>query len=576
MIIRNQDKGNTLLAWHRIITFMVLCLFALCLFDAVAAPYQKRKRKKHVDERIYLEHSNELYADEMTMPGVQVVKGNVRFMHRGARLYCDSAYFRQEDNTFEAFGHVRMVQGDTLSLKSEYAYYDGLDEMVRARRNVVLRHRKSVLYTDSLDFDRMYNFGYFFDGGRLNDGVNNLVSDWGEYNTETRQATFYFGVKLKNPDYTINTDTLYYDTRRRIAHVVGESTILSDGNTVKTTEGFYDTRRNQMRLFSRSTVENGDKIITGDSLFYNSKTGSGEGFGRVEYVDKHNKNELYADYCRYNEQDGTALATRNALVVDYSQPDTLWMHADSIRLETFNINTDSIYRKVHGYYHVRAFRQDVQAVCDSLVLCSLDSSAVMYRDPIVWSDGRQLLGEKISVFAADSTIRFVHVEGQALSVELMNDGEHYNQVGSKEMMAYFNEGVLRKTEAIGNVQTIYYPIDDKDSTLIGLNYLETDTLRMFLDENRRMQKIWTSKYNATTYPMNQIPAGKDKLASFGWFENIRPKDKNDLFVWRGKNADQVLKPQKQRVAPRITDQTSKVASSVLASPEDKEKSEQSK
>ncbi|MBO6296332.1 MAG: hypothetical protein J6M54_02275 [Prevotella sp.] len=551
MQLYRQHNRKAKYEWHRIVGMMILCLFGIYIIDAVAAPYDKRKRRRHSDERIYLEQSRELFADEATRPGVQVVKGNVRFRHRGALLFCDSAYFRQEDNTFEAFGHVRMTQGDTLSLKSDYAYYDGRDEMIRARKNVVLRHRKSVLYTDSLDFDRMYNFGYFFEGGRMNDGVNHLVSDWGEYNTQTREAVFYYGVKLKSPDYTIETDTLHYDTRRRTAHVLGQSTIVSEGNTVNTTDGIYNTNSKGMQLFSRSTVVNGNKTITGDSLYYNSKTGEGEGFGRVEYKDKENKNELYADYCRYNDIEGTALATRNALVVDYSQPDTLWMHADTIRLESFNLNTDSLYRKVHGYYHVRAYRNDVQAVCDSLVLCSQDSSAVMHIDPIVWNGNRQLLGEKITVYAADSTIRFARVEGQALSIELMDDSIHYNQVASRDMNAYFNDGILRKTEAIGNVQTVYFPIDDKDSTIIGLNYLETDTMRMFLSEKRQLQKIWTSKYNATTYPMHQVPPGKDRLPAFAWFDNIRPVSKDDIFVWRGKSDGKKLKQQKRREPPRV-------------------------
>ncbi len=514
---------------------VALCLFGIFLIESVAAPYQKKRRRQKSDEKIYLEHSNELYADEFLRPGVQVVKGKVRFRHRGARLTCDSAYFRQADNTFEAFGHVHMVQGDTLSLRSDYAYYDGREEMIRARRNVVLRHRKSVLHTDSLDFDRMYNLGYFFEGGRMDDGTNKLVSDWGEYDTQSREATFYFNVKLVNKDYTITTDTLHYDTRSRQSHVRGKSVIVSDGNTITTDNGFYNSQKREMQLFSRSTVVNGNKTITGDSLFYNSKTGEGEGFGRVVYIDSENKNQLLADYCHYNETEGTALATKNALVIDYSQGDTLWVHADTIRMESFNMNTDSIYRKVHGYYHVRAFRNDVQAVCDSIVLCSQDSSAVMYKDPIVWNENMQLLGNTITVYGEDSVIRLAHVDGNALSIERMNDGEYHNQLSSRTMTAYFTDGVMRKVTSIGNVMTIYYPIDDKDSSLIGLNYLETDTLHLFLDKERSIEKVKTTKYNATTYPINQIPAGKDHLPSFAWYDYIRPRDKNDLFLWRGKN-----------------------------------------
>ena len=43
----------------------------------------------------------------------------------------------------------------------------------------------------------------------------------------------------------------------------------------------------------------------------------------------------------------------------------------------------------------------------------------------------------------DSTLRLVHVVGQALSVEMLPDSVHYNQITSKEMKAHFLNGQIR-------------------------------------------------------------------------------------------------------------------------------------
>jgi hypothetical protein len=172
----------------------------------------------------------------------------------------------------------------------------------------------------------------------------------------------------------------------------------------------------------------------------------------------------------------------------------------------------------------------------------------MYKDPIVWNMGRQMVGEKMEVFMKDSTVERAHVIGQAFSIEMLHDSIHYNQVSSREMFAYFNEGELRKTKAIGNVRTVFYPVEEKDSSLILLNYLETDTMRMFL-VNKQLDKIWTSRAEATAYPMSQIPPRMEKLDGFAWFERIRPVDKYDIFNWRGKTAEEVLKPQTRHAAP---------------------------
>ena len=136
-------KINKAFGGHRIILLMVLCLFGLCVAQSAMAP--KRTKKVAPDDRVFLEHADVLKFDEYAKPGVQIVKGKVAFRHQGVRLTCDSAYFRQDDNSFEAFGHVFMVEKGKYTLNSDYAYYDGLEEMVRARHHVVLHHQKSML-----------------------------------------------------------------------------------------------------------------------------------------------------------------------------------------------------------------------------------------------------------------------------------------------------------------------------------------------------------------------------------------------------------------------------------------------
>lgn len=538
-----QGKG------HRILLVTVLCLFGLYVL-ASAAPHRQKKARKKTDERVYLIHSDELFHDQFgPNPMAQVVRGRVHFSHAGSQMWCDSADFYQESNSVRAFGHVRFRQGDTLSLTCDYADYDGAEQMMRARHNVVLKHRTQTLYTDSLDYDRIYGDAYYFEGGRLIDGKDKLSSDWGEYNTGSRMASFYYNVKMRTPKQDVTTDTLFYDTRERLAHVTGPSVIHTEGNVIRTTDAYLNSATDQSRLFSRSTIVNGEKTITGDSLYHNNTTGLNEGFGRVVYVDAKNRNELACDHLRYNDKTGLGFATRRAVVKDYSQKDTLYMHADTIRIYTYNINTDSVYRKVHAYPHVRAYRADVQAICDSLVYNSQDSCLTMYRDPIVWNANRQLLGEIIRMYNNDSTIRYAEIEGQALSVEQVDPKNHYNQLSSRLMKAYFTDGALRMTEAIGNVKSIYYFSDSNDSTLTEHNYMEGDTLRAFLSADRKLEKMWTSRPTGTMYPMTQIPTDKYRLPEFAWFDALRPVDKDDIFVWRGKSEDNKLKEQPRRLAP---------------------------
>jgi len=534
----------------RAVAIFMLCLLGIGLIGAMQ-PVRKRTAKNHKtahDKRVYLVHADELRYNQYQNGDAQVLTGHVHFRHVGANLYCDSANFFQQTNSFEAFGHVRMVQGDTLSLTSDYAYYDGNEQIAQARYNVVLKHRKTTLYTDSLDYDRMYSFGNFFEGGKLVDNGSTLTSDWGEYHTDSKMAMFYYDVRLRNKKFYLTTDSLFYDTRLSRAHIVGPSNITSGSSHIYSEDGYYNTKTEMSELFGRSVMKDKGRSLVGDSVYYDSKNGLSHAYNNVVYVDSVNKNKMTGDYCEYNEETGYAMTTKRAVAIDYSQRDSLYMHADTFKVFTFNINTDSVYRKIHAYNKVRAYRVDVQAVCDSLVYNSQDSCMTMYRDPIVWNNGQQLFGEEIRAYMKDSTIDHVHVLGQAFSVEQLADSVHFNQVSSKEMMALFNKGEVYETNATGNVLIVYYPMDDSDSTLIGLNYTETPKLRMFL-EKRKMKKIWMEKPTGVLYPMTQIPPSKYFLPGYAWFDYIRPLNRDDIFNWRGKKEGQELKEQVRRTAP---------------------------
>ena len=145
-----------------------------------------------------------------------------------------------------------------------------------------------------------------------------------------------------------------------------------------------------------------------------------------------------------------------------------------------------------AFRHVRAYRTDVQAVCDSLVYNSQDSCMTMYYDPIVWNDNQQLVGDRIEVFLRDSVIDRAHIIGNCFSIQqLRTDTTCYNQVSSKEMFAFFVDGNIHEARAKDNVLIGYY-FEEGDSIPIIYNYQETTELRMFL-KDRKIQRVWTPK-----------------------------------------------------------------------------------
>lgn len=530
----------------------ILCLFGICLLSAqdkkkaAGAPDktetvqpQKADTLGRKKTRVDLLYADEAQADKQLRPDVQVLIGSVKMKHDSMYMFCDSALIYEKINSVEAFGNVRMEQGDTLFIYGDYLYYDGMSQLAMLRENVRMINRNTELTTDSLNYDRLYDLGYYFDGGTLTDEENVLTSEWGEYSPATKLAVFNHDVKLVNPKFVLTSDTLKYSTDTKIATILGPSDIVSDENHIYSERGIYNTNTGQAELLDRSVLTNDGKKLTGDSLFYDRNLGYGEAFDNVQMNDTVNRNMLTGDYCFYNELSGSAVATERAVAIDYSQGDSLFMHGDTLRLITYNLNTDSMYREMRAYHKVRAYRTDVQAVCDSLVYNSKDSCMTMYTDPILWHGEQQLLGEEIKIYMNDSTIDWAHIINQALTVE-RKDSIHYNQVSGKEMKAFFIDGDMRLVEVNGNVLVIYYPVEEKDSSLIMMNYSEGGLLKMYLKERKMERGVFIGKTTGTAYPLTQIPPDKSKLPSFVWFDYIRPRNKDDIFEWRGKKAGEVL------------------------------------
>ena len=541
MINKKNIHKNT--NGRRILLLSILCLFGFCL---VAQVRPKRNTAQPAKSKVYLLHSDVLKKSKDN-PNAQILVGDVVFRHDSIYMYCDSACFYEKTNSLEAFDNVKMVQGDTLFLYGDHLFYDGNTQVAQVRNNVRMENRTITLTTDSLNYDRISNLGYFFDGGTLMDEQNVLTSDWGEYSPATKMSVFNYEVKLVNPQFTLTSDTLRYNTETKIASIVGPSDIDSDENHIYSELGFYYTQQGQAELLERSVLTNNGKRMTGDSLFYDRNRGIGEAFRNVELIDTINKNMLTGDYCFYNQLTGYAFATDRAMATDFSQGDSLFIHADTLQLYTYYLNTDSVYREARAYHKVRFYRSDIQGVCDSLVFSSKDSCLTLYQDPILWNGKQQLLGEEIMVYMNDSTIDRAHIQNQALSVERL-DSLNYNQVSGKEMKAYFEGGEMKQVDVIGTVRLVYYPME-KDSTLLGLNSSETSQLSMFL-ENRKLKKMTMSpKSNGTLYPMTQIPPAKMKLDNFAWFDYVRPLNKEDIFKWRGKGAGQELKKSTRGAAP---------------------------
>ena len=258
---------------HRILVVSVLCLFGFCLLAQVRPA--KKGEQKPAKSKVYLLHSDVLKKSPLNPdPDAQILIGNVAFRHDSVYMYCDSACFYEKTNSLEAFDNVKMVQGDTLFLYGDYLFYDGNTQIAQVRYNVRMENKNTTLLTDSLNYDRIYNLGYYFDGGTLMDEENVLTSEWGEYSPATKISVFNYDVKLVNPKFTLTSDTLRYSTATKIANILGPSDIVSDANHIYSELGFYNTQIGQAAI-----------VYTAPGIYEYTVTQDAGGRKRADYDD---------------------------------------------------------------------------------------------------------------------------------------------------------------------------------------------------------------------------------------------------------------------------------------------------
>ena len=505
---------------------------------------------------VFLEHSETLSFDEKRLPDAQILRGDVCFRHDSVLMYCDSAYFYEKENSLHAFGHVHIVQGDSLEGFGDILYYNGNTKLARLRRHVRLIHQQTTLTTDSLNYDRMRNIAYYFSGGTIQDSLNTLTSHWGQYTPDNHQAIFRGDVELVNPKFVLTADTLGYNTESYQSDLVGPTQIIyEEETTILSTNGWYNTKTELSQLLDRSQIIHTDGItLTGDTIYYDKANGYGRCLGNIESTDSTNRMTLYGQISEVWEDGSKGYVTDSAMMMDWSDStaytymhaDTLWTEEipyqtytlqprDSIMVDSVRIAQapdtiwkDTTYQQLRAFWHVRIYRNDIQAVCDSARYHGKDSVLTLYGLPICWNENNQLSADLINIYIKNQTVDYMHGIGNGLMVK--QDGQNeYNQMAGKEMLAYVRNEDVYLVDVQGNAETVFYPKED-DGSYVGVNRTQSSFVKVYLNERKIDHVLFTTATTGELIPMDQALPEETKLNGFFWAEAERPKQAKDIFL----------------------------------------------
>jgi len=502
-------------------------VFVTCLLMICMLPFIPMLRAQKVTRL-------EIMNAELTAYDIKIGKdarkliGNVQLKHEGVLMSCDSAYFYASSGSVDAFSNVKVVQGDTLTLTGDRAHYDGETKLARVRRNVKLVNNDLTLETDTLNYYRADGIATYRGGGILHQEESQLTSGRGRFLLDTEVFYFMDSVVIVNPEYTIHTDSLEYDTQTEISYFFGPTEIINDERYIYCENGWYDMQQDISFVTDRAYLEEAGRTLSGDTLYYEAEAGFGRARSNVVLVDTAENMTLKGNYGLYYSDQETAMVTDSALMIQVDGPDTMYVHADTLR-SLQNTDSTGFGRILKAYYRVKIYRPDIQVMCDSLVYTEADSLFDFFGEPVLWSDENQLTASQISVLMVDQQLHRMDLTGVALVVS-QKDSAKFDQMRGKEMIGHFRDNQLSKIVVTGNGQTIYYAVDQE--VIIGVNKTESSDLVIYLKNNEISRINYMTKPDGTYYPLDMFPAEEARLSDFKWVEEWRPVSYLDVFRWK--------------------------------------------
>lgn len=486
---------------------------------------------------------DELNGFKINGENVRQFKGNVYVKQPGKTLYCDLLNMYSESKRFEAFGNVRIVQDDGTTATGDTMYFLEKNQFAKLRGNVTLTEKDRVLTTRLLDYYMNSGTAYYYNGAKIVDGKNTLTSVKGEYNRETKTMIFRDKVRMQSDNYTLDTDTLRYNTDNKIAFFSGATKIVTADGVLSSNKGQYDTNSEVATFEGRSVVNTPDYRLISDYSNYDKANDKGIADGNVVMFSKKDSIIIYGEHARYSKRKGYSKIYGKVLMKSPADKDTLFLTADTLlSLGNTDAKTgQTTASKLLAYNHVRIFRTDMQAICDSLAYNFSDSTIYFFQDPVLWNSGSQLTSDSIWLLQKNNHPDKMYMRNNAFIISL-DSLKNYNQVKGKNMVALFNNNQIQRINITGNGQSLYFALEG-DTVLTGMNRVTCSNMIVRFKEKNKLNNItFITKPEAAFIPPHELEEPEKKLKGFKWRVAERPTKRSVIGAYF-----QEIKPKKEKI-----------------------------
>jgi lipopolysaccharide export system protein LptA len=472
-----------------------------------------------------------------------ILVGDVKIRQGKTLLYGDSIVLNTTSNILEGFGHIHINDADSVHTYAEYMKYLGNTKKAYLRRKVKLTDGRGVLTTDSLDYDVSIKLGQYNKGGKLVRNKTVLKSIEGFYYGITRDVIFRKKVELIDPESTIITDTLEYNTYSQLTNFISPTKIINGARIIKTSNGNYNLGTKKGFLYERSIIDDSTYTFTADEMAIDDSLGLGEFRGNALYKSKDSLSfDMIANHIKTNRSKGILQATELPTLLIKQKNDTLYVSADTLYAAKISDlkrpmpqardlmvkNTDSSLDKYfEAFHHVKIYSDSLQAKCDSLFYSLADSTIRLLSQPIVWSNNNQITGDTIYMFVNNKQPEQLSVINNAFAINKVDTTNYYNQIKGNRLKVWFEDGSISKMQTKGNAENMYFVLDDQKK-FIGVNQSSAQIIEIQFENSEPSKVKFINQLQGKLNPLNKVLPEELIIRGFKWLEDQRPKSKSEI------------------------------------------------
>lgn len=307
----------------------------LLLLCTVYVPLFGQQRDDR-DSLVRLIHAESAELEEIDGVSYRKITGPARFLHNKTYLLCDTALWNVSKNVIDAYGNVKILQGNTTLVSDRIEYI--IDEnLAQFRGNLVelFDNEGNILRTNFLDYNTKDSIAFFYNGGSMKGNDGNLIESLnGNYVSGEKMFSFVDNVQMFTDSTYITSDLMSYDTQADKVIFYENTTAWQDKNRLYTDNGCFEREYNRFTFNLNSYISTEEQELWADSLIYDRNSGVAELFDNIQVLDTVQQALAFADYAIYKPDERRIMLTKKPSVAIYTLRDevndTTYMSADSI------------------------------------------------------------------------------------------------------------------------------------------------------------------------------------------------------------------------------------------------------